>query len=779
MNPPPTRRAPRRRRREQEVPVVMPSQALRSNGRHPTNNNLGDKYITAKLHQQQPSSNNDRQQSLRRRGSSMLKVESKQALNNESYTACNGNGSAEMNPTSRIHTNTRKSVHSRLARIAILCVLIFYGFEIVIGIARSAVNFIFGQRKEHHQQQQQDLDTVDNTRSRLRGSADNDKEAGVGGMSLHDLNAQSHLLKAKGEQLFIDENPIEEEKTSEGYEVYMGEDSTTDYFFAGNVEETKNTVDSNGRTERVSIPAQQYATLPFSVESNPFALSLWVYLSPISERWDKDSALQDSRTTRVIFSTLSESSHGCDSDIFGGPVTGIVLYAQPDFGDRSGENEQMYRIMLQYASADSKSCRTVGLNTDALLASEGQWNHVSVFVTRVDNDKVEADEGDERISLYVGGDLVGRNYVVGRVRSDTSNTLIGRTRDTASSKQKSNEYLGLGGRVAMLSFWEIGGPAFLASATERMQIKSMNDEDHVTRAINRAAFDLRAIQELSLQGLTVKEPNLLYTFDGQDDKAKDARLYDLPTNLDIKEVVRRKDGTICIDDIDGASVHKNGFVPLGGNRYPEYRDGSYQPPIWTVTEREEFDQVALARSVIVKKAMEHAWSGYRSFCWGRDELLPISNTCQDNFGGMGATLIDSLSTLWLMGMKKEFYEARDWVRDNLAFYNVGGGVSVFETTIRVLGGLLSAYDLSGDRVFKWAADDLGKRLMKAFKTKSIIPYGEVELDDEGQGKNSDTRYIFCRRVCHEKLIHAFNSYFQKSCWCSIQHCVAFKCSCLV
>jgi len=746
MYPPPPIRAPRRRR-EQDV-SRLPQQS-RSNGRvmginghhHPISNHFGhDRYhITTQLHEQQSNSNKAPQQSLRRRGSSLLNVTTKQT--HESYaSSSNRNGSAEVYSLSRIHINTREIVLlHRLTRIVILCVVMFYGFEIGMGIARSAVNIAFGHRKEHQQHNhKEDLDTIDNARLGLRGSADNSV---VGGMSLHDLNALSHLLKAEGEPLVNEEDPIEDatddkQKASEGYEVYMGEDSTTDYFFAGYVEETKKVVNKSGRIETVTIPAQTYATLPFSVDSNPFALSMWVYLSPTSERMDRDSALQDSRTTRVIVSTLANSSRGCNSDIFGGPATGIVLYAQPDYGDSLGENA-MYRIMLQYASADSKSCRTVGLSKDAVLVSEGQWNHVSIFVTRVDNSKTEADEGDERISIYVGGDLAGRNYVLGRVRSDTSSdTLIGRTRDTSPSKQKSSEYRGLEGRVAMLSFWEIGGPASLVSATERMQIKSMTDEDHVTRAINRAAFDLRAIQEISLQGLIVKEPNLLYTFDGQEDKVKDTQLYDQPTNLGVKEVVRGKDGTICIEDMDGAPVHKNEFVPLGGNRYPEYRDGSFQPPKWTDTEREEFNEVALARSIVVKKAMAHAWSGYRRYCWGKDELLPLSNQCQDNFGGMGATLIDSLSTLWLMGMKEEFLEARDWVRDSLTFHSVEGGVSVFETTIRVLGGLLSAYDLSGDTVFKWAADDLGQRLMKAFKTKSAIPYGEVELANDGAAYNT-------------------------------------------
>ena len=736
----PTRRVPRRRREEEVHPLRSNGS---NNGHHPTNNHYGhDRYTTAQLYQQHSHGNSVRQQSLRRRGSSLLKDEASYIT-----SSCNDNGPSEIYAASRIQSNTRRTVHSRLARIIILCAVVFYGFQIGWGIVRNAVRLVFGHRKEH---QQQDFDTIDNLRFTLRGSSD--KDIADGGMSLHDLNAQSHLLKAEGEslQLVHEEDPIEdtteEDKVSEGYEVYMGEDSTTDYFFAGNIKSTKNEVDKSGRLKAVTIPAQKYATLPFSVESNPFALSMWVYLSPRSEMMDEDSTLEDSRTTRVILSTLSgenqeDSSVGCMSDIFG-PAKGIVLYAQPDYGDSSVENEAQYRILLQYASAGSKSCHNIGLNRDAVLASEGQWVHVSIFVTRVDNSQIEDDEGDERISLYVGGDLAGRGYVTGRLRSNTSDTLIGRTRDArdvAGSKQKSIEYRGLGGRVGMLSFWEIGGPESLVSSAERMQIKSMDDEDHVTRAINRAAFDLRAIQELSLQGLIVKEPNLLYTFDGEDDKIGDGQLHDLhdlPTSMDIKEVIMGKDGTVRIADMNGDPVLVHEYVPLGGFRYPEYRDGNYQPPKWRDTEREELDQLALARSVIVKKAMEHAWSGYERWCWGKDELQPLSNSCNDNFGGMGATLIDSLSTLWLFGMKEEFYKARDWVRDSLNFYDVEGGVSVFETTIRVLGGLLSAYDLSGEPVFKWAADDLGQRLMKAFKTKSIIPYGEVELDNEGAAYNT-------------------------------------------
>jgi hypothetical protein len=168
------------------------------------------------------------------------------------------------------------------------------------------------------------------------------------------------------------------------------------------------------------------------------------------------------------------------------------------------------------------------------------------------------------------------------------------------------------------------------------------------------------------------------------------------------------------------------FVPQGGRRYVEFINGT-NPREITEEMREESDNVARERREYVKKAMIHAWSGYKKYAFGADELLPLSKLPQENWGGIGATLVDALDTLWLMGMKDEFWEARDWVRDSLSFSNVGE-VSVFETTIRSLGGLLAAYDLSGDPVFLEKADDLGSRLLHAFESPNGIPYGYTELN---------------------------------------------------
>ncbi|CAL8328551.1 unnamed protein product [Arctogadus glacialis] len=127
----------------------------------------------------------------------------------------------------------------------------------------------------------------------------------------------------------------------------------------------------------------------------------------------------------------------------------------------------------------------------------------------------------------------------------------------------------------------------------------------------------------------------------------------------------------------------------------------------------------------VRESFRHAWRGYKEFAWGHDELKPITKTYAEWFG-LGLTLIDALDTMWILGLKEEFAEAREWVSTELSF-NKNVDVNLFETTIRILGGLLSTYHLSGDKMFLEKATDIGSRLMPAFNTPSKIPYSDVNI----------------------------------------------------
>ncbi|CAG0879614.1 unnamed protein product [Darwinula stevensoni] len=130
------------------------------------------------------------------------------------------------------------------------------------------------------------------------------------------------------------------------------------------------------------------------------------------------------------------------------------------------------------------------------------------------------------------------------------------------------------------------------------------------------------------------------------------------------------------------------------------------------------------RQEAVVKAFHHAWNGYKKYSWGHDHLLPLSQYHQDWFD-MGLTLVDSIDTMYIMGLQEEFQEAREWVANGLNVA-VNEYVNLFEVIIRVLGGLLSAYHLSGDPLFLTKAEELGQNLMPAFALSgSGIPLSDV------------------------------------------------------
>src|SRR4051794_8689469 len=52
---------------------------------------------------------------------------------------------------------------------------------------------------------------------------------------------------------------------------------------------------------------------------------------------------------------------------------------------------------------------------------------------------------------------------------------------------------------------------------------------------------------------------------------------------------------------------------------------------------------------------------------------------------------------------------------------------MFESTIRFIGGLLSAYDLTGTRIFLDKAEELAQRLMPAFNAPNGIPFSTINL----------------------------------------------------
>lgn len=135
----------------------------------------------------------------------------------------------------------------------------------------------------------------------------------------------------------------------------------------------------------------------------------------------------------------------------------------------------------------------------------------------------------------------------------------------------------------------------------------------------------------------------------------------------------------------------------------------------------EGNRIRETRLRAVQNTLEHVWEGYRQHAWLKDEVLPISKGNRSTFGGWAATLVDTLDTLWIIGLHKEFDEAVSAIVDIDFTKSSEDEINVFETTIRYLGGFLSAYDLSGNSILLRKAIELGEMLYVAFDTPNRMP----------------------------------------------------------
>ncbi|WVQ99884.1 hypothetical protein IAU59_007027 [Kwoniella sp. CBS 9459] len=140
----------------------------------------------------------------------------------------------------------------------------------------------------------------------------------------------------------------------------------------------------------------------------------------------------------------------------------------------------------------------------------------------------------------------------------------------------------------------------------------------------------------------------------------------------------------------------------------------------------------------IKEAFEWSWHAYETYGWGADEFSPLSQSGSNLTlaGGVGYTIVDSLDALLVLDLIPEYERARDWCRDVLSFEK-DATFNTFETTIRILGGLLSAHYLTSVHsspsiqkdapLFLDLAVDLGERLLGAFSSPSGIPWSGINL----------------------------------------------------
>jgi mannosidase alpha-like ER degradation enhancer 2 len=146
------------------------------------------------------------------------------------------------------------------------------------------------------------------------------------------------------------------------------------------------------------------------------------------------------------------------------------------------------------------------------------------------------------------------------------------------------------------------------------------------------------------------------------------------------------------------------------------------------------DRAALAAQV--RAEFVFAWEAYKRNAWGHDELKPVSRTFKDwHAAPLFMTPVDALDTMLVMGWKDEAETTKAFLLETLSF-DKDISVKNFEITIRILGGLLSAYQMTGDRRLLALAEDLGNRLLPVFDSPTGMPFMFVNLKT---GKTSGAR----------------------------------------
>jgi mannosyl-oligosaccharide alpha-1,2-mannosidase len=156
---------------------------------------------------------------------------------------------------------------------------------------------------------------------------------------------------------------------------------------------------------------------------------------------------------------------------------------------------------------------------------------------------------------------------------------------------------------------------------------------------------------------------------------------------------------------------------------------------------------ASANRDAVQKIFTDSYTAYKKYAWGHDNLSPVSKSYSDPRNGWGASIIDAMSTMSIMGLTDLFDEAVEFTK-GIDFSSSDGTASVFETTIRYLGGFLSAYELSGkkDAILVQKAKEVADKMAfawKAVRTNSVtlfcsrleyaalqnqdIPYGYIDF----------------------------------------------------
>ncbi|KAH8812985.1 putative mannosyl-oligosaccharide 1,2-alpha-mannosidase IB [Xylogone sp. PMI_703] len=195
-------------------------------------------------------------------------------------------------------------------------------------------------------------------------------------------------------------------------------------------------------------------------------------------------------------------------------------------------------------------------------------------------------------------------------------------------------------------------------------------------------------------------------------------LHVFPSKLRLRHVILAAVAVILFLNLFSDFSFSSTFPAAIGNNKAFHIQARFKP------ESEDAKSARLQRRDRVKAEFIHAWEGYKKHAWMYDEVKPISGGQQNTFVGWAATLVDSLDSLYIMGLKEEFEGALKALKEiDFSKPKDGERIPVFETNIRYLGGLLGAWDISGHQypILREKATQLGDFLLQAFKTPNGLP----------------------------------------------------------
>ncbi|KAF1945728.1 mannosyl-oligosaccharide alpha-1,2-mannosidase-like protein [Clathrospora elynae] len=176
-------------------------------------------------------------------------------------------------------------------------------------------------------------------------------------------------------------------------------------------------------------------------------------------------------------------------------------------------------------------------------------------------------------------------------------------------------------------------------------------------------------------------------------------------------------------------------TPLNTPRYNNVKNNCGPPPSYGTPH-------AISRAQAVVDVFKTSWDGYYTYAFPSDELEPVNNTASNSRNGWGASAVDALSTALLMGETETVNQILEHI-PTIDWSQTSDEVSLFETTIRYLGGMLSGYDLLSGPLSHLADDpanvdallaqaiNLANNLSYAFETPSGVPWNNLDFATRG------------------------------------------------